>query len=43
MGNVVSTVKDEGYVGYKLMIVEYITPDGKPDGPRQIAFDAADA
>ncbi len=43
VGNVVSTVKDIGYQSYKLMIIEYITPDNKPDGPRQIAFDVADA
>jgi microcompartment protein CcmK/EutM len=25
------------------MIVEYLNPDGTPDGKRQIAFDVADA
>ena len=40
VGNVVSTMKDEGYYGYKLLIVEYWDENGKPDGPRQIAFDA---
>ena len=43
VGNVVSTVKDEGYAGQKLMIVEYINRDGTPDGVRQIAFDCANA
>jgi len=43
VGNVVSTIKDKGHYGYKLMIVEYLDDDLKPDGPRQIAFDAADA
>ena len=37
VGNVISTVKDAGFSGYKLMIVENM------DGKREIAFDAADA
>ena len=43
VGNVVSTIKDESYHGYKLMIVEYLGEDGSPVAARQIAFDAADA
>ena len=43
VGNVVSTVKDRDHYGYKLMIVEYLDGNLKPDGPRQIAFDCADA
>lgn len=43
VGNVVSTVKDGGYFGQKLMIVEYLNERGEPDGPRLIAFDCADA
>ena len=43
VGNVVSTIKDSSYHGYKLMIVEYLDEDGTPAGPRLIAFDAADA
>jgi len=43
VGNVVSTVKDKGHAGYKLMIVEYLDGNLKPDGPRQISFDCADA
>ena len=43
VGNVVSTVKDPGHYGYKLMIVEYLDGNLKPDGARQIAFDCADA
>ncbi|MCL2216308.1 MAG: ethanolamine utilization protein EutN [Defluviitaleaceae bacterium] len=39
VGNVVSTVKDAGFVGYKLMIISYIDEPQK----RDIAFDAADA
>jgi len=44
VGNVVSTIKDDGYKGYKLMLVEYFDPvTRKPEGPRMIAFDCADA
>ena len=43
VGNVVSTVKDVGYLNQKLLIVEYIDEDGAADGARQIAFDCADA
>ena len=39
VGNVISTVKDVGFTGYKLMIVSYIDEPQK----REIAFDAADA
>ena len=43
VGNMVSTVKEEGYYGYKLMLVEYFDPEtGEPQGPRMIAFDCAD-
>ena len=43
VGNVVSTIKDRSYHGYKLMIVEYLGEDGNPSGARLIAFDAAQA
>ena len=44
VGNVVSTIKDKGYYGYKLMLVEYFDPvTKKPIPPRMIAFDCADA
>lgn len=44
VGNVVSTVKERGYYGYKLMLVEYFDPEsGVSQGPRMIAFDCADA
>ena len=43
VGNVVSTIKDEGYAGQKLLIIEYLDRGGNPDGPRLIAFDVADA
>lgn len=43
VGNVVSTVKDNTFSGYKLMIIEYMDESGRPSGARQIAFDAAQA
>ena len=44
VGNVVSTIKDEGYHGYQLMLVEYFDPiSGKSLPPRQMAFNMADA
>ncbi|GHS92632.1 hypothetical protein AGMMS50276_00960 [Synergistales bacterium] len=43
VGNVVSTIKDQTYYGYKLMIIEYMDENGRPSGARQIAFDAAQA
>ena len=43
VGNVVSTIKDEGYSGQKLLIVEYIDRNGAAEAPRVIAFDCADA
>lgn len=41
VGNVVSTVKDKAYEGYKLMLIQYIDANGRPEGARQIAFDCA--
>lgn len=44
VGNVVSTIKDESYTGYKLMLVEFLDPDTRqPEGARQIVFDCVDA
>ena len=43
VGNVVSTIKDESFTGYKLLIVEYWDEKGEPDGSRVIAFDAGQA
>ena len=42
VGNVVSTIKDAGYAGQKLMIIDYIDEDGKLTGNQAIAFDVAD-
>ncbi len=43
VGNVVSTIKDEGFAGQKLMIVDYIDEDGNLTGNQAICFDVADA
>ena len=43
VGNVVSTIKDQDYYGYKLMIVEFWDENGEPDGARVIAFDSGQA
>ena len=43
VGNVVSTIKDAGFQGQKLMIIDYIDEEGKLTGNQAIAFDVADA
>ena len=43
VGNLISTIKDKSFKNYKLLIVEFLNPDGTPDGKRQIAFDVAHA
>ena len=43
VGNVVSTIKDEGFQGQKLMIIDYIDEEGNLTGNHAIAFDVADA
>lgn len=43
VGNVVSTIKDEGFAGQKLMIVDYVDDDGNLTGNQGIVFDVADA
>ncbi len=43
VGNVVSTIKDKGFEGQKLMIVDYIDEDGNLTGNNAIVFDVADA
>ena len=42
-GSVVSTVKDNNFVGYKLMLVEPITLEGDASGAPFIAIDQVDA
>jgi microcompartment protein CcmK/EutM len=43
VGNIVSTVKDSGHQGHKLMLVQCVDDKGIPDGPRMVAFDCAHA
>lgn len=43
IGNVVSTIKDEGFRGQKLLIIDYIDENGRLTGNQAIAFDVADA
>lgn len=43
VGNVVSTIKDKGFSGQKLLIIDYIDEAGRLTGNQAIAFDAADA
>lgn len=42
-GTVVSTIKYEKYVGFKLLRVRHLTLEGQPTGEELIALDAADA
>ena len=39
----VSTIKDKGYAGQKLLVIEYVDHHGNPEGSRVIAFDCASA
>ena len=41
VGNVVSTIKDRGYAGQKLMIVDFLDEAGRRTGETAIVFDAA--
>ncbi|HBU12345.1 MAG TPA: ethanolamine utilization protein EutN [Clostridiales bacterium] len=43
VGNVVSTIKDKEFEGYKLLIIRYLDLRGNPVGGEHIALDAADA
>jgi len=42
-GTVVSTIKYDKYVGYKLLKVRHMTLDGKLTGEELVTLDAADA
>ena len=42
-GTVVSTIKYDKYVGYKLLKIRHMTLDGQLTGEQLIALDAADA
>ena len=43
VGNVISTIKDEGFYGQKLMIITFLDENLEPVEKRQIAFDVCDA
>ena len=43
VGNVTATQKNDKLVGSKLMLVQPMTPDGKPKGPVVLAIDGVDA
>lgn len=43
IGNIVSTIKDEGFTGQKLMVIDYLDEAGNTTGKHAIAFDVADA
>ncbi|HET6446052.1 MAG TPA: EutN/CcmL family microcompartment protein [candidate division Zixibacteria bacterium] len=43
VGTVVSTIKDETLFGYKMLVVDRLGLDGKPDGHYDIALDVAQA
>jgi ethanolamine utilization protein EutN len=43
IGTVVSTIKDKTLVGYKLLVVDRLGLDGKPDDHYFIAIDVAQA
>jgi ethanolamine utilization protein EutN len=39
LGQGVSTVKHASFVGWPLLLVQLLTPDGKPDGEPLLAID----
>jgi ethanolamine utilization protein EutN len=39
VGQVVSTIKCKGWLAYPLLLVEYLTSDGAPNGVREVAAD----
>jgi microcompartment protein CcmK/EutM len=43
VGDVVATVKDDGLTGYKLLLLQPITPDRAPSGRTLVAADAVGA
>ncbi len=43
IGNITSTVKNDHFVGKKIMIVQPLDLDGKPDGKDYLAIDTVDA
>ncbi len=43
VGTVVATIKDEAFYGRKLLVVDRLDLDGKPDGHYDIAVDVVQA
>jgi microcompartment protein CcmK/EutM len=43
VGNVVSTVRCKPHEGYKLMLVRFLDEEGRPSGPRSVAFDCVNS
>ncbi len=43
IGDVVSTVKDAGLSGHKLLLLQPVTPDKRPSGRTLVAVDAVGA
>jgi len=43
IGNLVSTVKEKGYEGRKIMFVQPVTPTGTPKGTSFLALDTVQA
>jgi ethanolamine utilization protein EutN len=43
VGQVVSTIKCSGFLGDRLLLVDFIDQDGKPSGERHVAADAIGA
>ncbi|HET6371884.1 MAG TPA: EutN/CcmL family microcompartment protein [Candidatus Polarisedimenticolia bacterium] len=43
IGHVVATAKHPRLVGFKMLLVRPVRPDGRPSGPDLMAFDAVGA
>jgi len=43
VGHAVSTVKHASLTGWRLLLVQLLTPDGKPDGEPLLAIDSLGA
>ena len=43
VGDVIATIKDEALGGYKLLVLQPITPDREPAGRTLVALDAVGA
>ena len=43
IGHLVATVKHPTFEGYKMMLVQPVAPDGRPNGPQMMAVDSVGA